>query len=209
MKMKAARCSGKGRTDRPPLGRSSVPQTRRSPVNRICITHLAPPAKYFHAYGPARDEEKNIVSTGQSALIYREYPVHEIDVSGLLRWRCALARPTFSMFWMILFEASVRHHGCCEHGVLKARARRHRSTSCIADEAAFDACMADGVVSGQRLKTTHMTKPKKTRLSTVRRPSFLTVKWSRFEGDIRAMAKAFQQKRLDTLLGQRGRTIRI
>ena len=126
--------------------------------------------------------------------IFREYPVHEIDVPVYAMALCTGEANFFDVMDDV-FEHQSGIIDAASNGVLKAALVAIGQRHGIADEAAFDACMADGSIR-QRLKTTYDEAQKDGVDST---PTFIfDGEMSRFEGDIRNV-EGFSAK-LDTLL---------
>ncbi|MEH6490186.1 DsbA family protein [Hyphomonas oceanitis] len=149
--------------------------------------------KLFHDSILPEIQEKYI-STGKVRFIYREYPVHEIDVPVYAMALCT----GDSNFFNVLDDVFEHQSGITDaarNGVLKAALLAIGERHGIKGEAAFDACMSDEAIRS-RLKVTFDQAQKDGIKGT---PTFiLNGEVSQFEGDIRT-AEGFSTK-LDTLL---------
>jgi len=183
---------GKGGAD--PAAFGHVIGSADAPVTVIeYASPTCPACKYFHDTVLPEIEEK-YVSTGKVRFIYREYPVHEIDVPV---YAMALCTGDANFFNVLddLFEHQSGITDAASNGVLRAALLAIGQRHGIADEAAFDACMADEAIR-KRLKATYHEAQKNGVDST---PTFdFNGEMSRFEGDIRDV-EGFSAK-LDTLL---------
>jgi protein-disulfide isomerase len=184
--------SGKGKSDPAAIGH--VIGSADAPVTVIeYASPTCPACKYFHDT-VLPEIEKKYVSTGKVRFIFREYPVHEIDFPVYAMALCTGEANFFDVMDDV-FEHQSGIIDAASNGVLKAALVAIGQRHGIADEAAFDACMADGSIR-QRLKTTYDEAQKDGVDST---PTFIfDGEMSRFEGDIRNV-EGFSAK-LDTLL---------
>ena len=170
------------------MGSADAPVTVIEYASPTC-----PACKLFHDRVLPEIKEK-YVSTGKVRFIYREYPIHEIDVPVYVMALCTGDANFFNVL-DDLFEHQSGISDAASNGVLKAALFTIGQRHGINDEAAFDACMADESIR-QRLKATYDEAQKEGVNST---PTFVfNGEMSKFEGDIRS-AEGFSAK-LDTLL---------
>jgi protein-disulfide isomerase len=170
------------------IGSADAPVTVIEYASPTC-----PACKYFHDT-ILPDIKEKYVSTGQVRFIFREYPVHDIDVPAYVVALCAGDDKYFDVLDDI-FEHQSGITDAARNGVLKAALVAIGERHGINGEAAFDACMADQSIR-QRLKTTYDQAQKDGVDST---PTFIfDGEMTRFEGDIRS-TEGFSAK-LDSLL---------
>jgi len=170
------------------IGSADAPVTVIEYASPTC-----PACKFFHDTVLPEIKEKYI-STGQVRFIYREYPIHDIDVPAYAMALCAGDDKYFDVLDDI-FEHQSGITDAARNGVLKAALVAIGERHGINGETAFDACMADESIR-QRLKTTYDQAEKDGVDST---PTFIfDGEMSRFEGDIRS-PEGFSAK-LDSLL---------
>ena len=170
------------------IGSADAPVTVIEYASPTC-----PACKYFHDTVLPEIKEK-YVSTGKVRFIFREYPIHDIDVPAYAMALCAGDDKYFDVLDDI-FEHQSGITDAARNGVLKAALVAIGERHGINGEAAFDACMADESIR-QRLKTTYDEAQKDGVDST---PTFIfDGEMARFEGDIRS-PEGFSAK-LDGLL---------
>lgn len=170
------------------IGSADAPVTFIEYASPTC-----PACKYFHDSVLPEITEKYI-STGKVRMVFREYPVHDIDVPAYAVALCAGEGKFFDVL-DDMYEHQSGITDAARNGVLKAALVAIGQRHGIADEAAFDACMSDEAIRA-RLKATYDEAQKDGVDST---PTFIfDGQVSRFEGDIRTV-EGFSAK-LDSLL---------
>jgi protein-disulfide isomerase len=152
-----------------------------------------PACKYFHDTVLPEITDK-YVSTGKVRIVYREYPIHDIDVPAYAMALCAGDGKFFDVL-DDMFEHQSGITDAARNGVLKAALVAIGQRHGISDEAAFDSCMADQSIR-ERLKKSYDAAQADAIDST---PSFIFGgEMAHFEGDVRTV-EGFSAK-LDTLL---------
>jgi protein-disulfide isomerase len=170
------------------IGSSDAPVTIIEYASPTC-----PACKYFHDTVLPEIQE-NYISTGKVRFVYREYPVHDIDVPAYALALCA-GEDKFFPVMDDLFEHQSGITDAARNGVLQSALMAVGERHGITGKDQFDACMADKDIR-TRLADTYAVAEKDGIDST---PTFMfDGQIHRFEGDIRSV-EGFSAK-LDELL---------
>lgn len=156
-----------------------------------------PACKYFHDTVKPMIEEQ-YVDTGKVKFVFREYPLNEIDVAAYAMARCAGEDKFFDVLDdLFANQEGVRY--AAQNGVVKTTLGAIGQRHGIADQAAFDACLADPEIR-KALADTYATSE---RWGVDGTPTFIIdgVKYN-FQGDL-TTAAGFTKK-LDEILAQKG-----